>query len=45
MNKAAACMGAPMLGTILAMPGDPVEDITATERVGFALKDGAIVHR
>lgn len=33
------------LADIVAMPGDPVEDIAAIERVSFAMKDGAIVRR
>ena len=33
------------LADIVAMPGNPVDDITATERVGFVMKDGAIVRQ
>ena len=28
---------------IVAMPGDPIEDITATERVSFVMKGGTVV--
>ncbi|MEP7071527.1 MAG: amidohydrolase family protein [Verrucomicrobiota bacterium] len=42
---------APKLGTlekgkladVIAMPGDPTQDITATERVSFVMKDGKVV--
>ena len=33
------------LADIVAMPGNPVEDIGATERVDFVMKDGAIIRR
>ena len=30
---------------IVAMPDDPLQDITATERVSFVMKDGVVVSR
>lgn len=33
------------LADIVAMPGNPVADIGATERVDFVMKDGAIIRR
>ena len=33
------------LADIVAMPGNPVEEISATERVDFVMKGGAIIRR
>jgi imidazolonepropionase-like amidohydrolase len=30
---------------IVAMPDDPLEDITATERISFVMKDGVVIRR
>jgi imidazolonepropionase-like amidohydrolase len=31
------------LADVIAMPGDPIDDITATERVFFVMKEGEVV--
>lgn len=33
------------LADVIAMPGDPTAEITATERVSFAMKEGKIIRQ
>ena len=33
------------LADVIAMPGDPMTDITATERVSFVMKEGKIIRQ
>ena len=52
-SQAAALLGRPDLGTleagrtadVIAVPGDPLKDIRAAERVSFVMKDGVIYKR
>ncbi len=41
----AGAIAAGKLADIVAVPGNPLTDITATERVSFVMKEGAIVKR
>ena len=34
-----------MLADIVGVPGDPLTDITVTQRVGFVMKDGKVYKR
>ena len=50
---AAALMGMPDVGTIepgkladiVAVPGDPLSDVTLLEKVQFVMKDGVVVRK
>ena len=43
LSKSIGTLEAGKLGDIVGLPGDPTVDITATARVGFVMKEGAIV--
>jgi imidazolonepropionase-like amidohydrolase len=45
MDHRIGTLEAGKLADVIAMPGDPTEDITATERVNFVMRDGVIVKR
>ncbi len=42
MSDQIGTLEAGKLADIVAVPGNPLNDITAMERVGFVMKDGAI---
>lgn len=43
--KDIGAIGAGKLADIVAVPGDPLKDVTVTERVSFVMKDGVVVKR
>jgi imidazolonepropionase-like amidohydrolase len=45
MSDQVGTIEAGKLADLVAVPGNPLEDITAMERVSFVMKDGAVVER
>jgi len=45
MSDRVGTIEAGKLADIVAVPGNPLDDITLMERVGFVMKDGAVVKR
>ena len=45
VDKKLGALEAGKLADIVAVPGDPLADLGATERVLFVMKDGKIVRR
>jgi imidazolonepropionase-like amidohydrolase len=43
LSKSIGTLEAGKLADVVALSGDPTVDITATARVGFVVKEGAIV--
>ena len=45
MSDQIGTLEAGKLADIVAVPGDPLRDVTALERVGFVMKDGVVYKR
>jgi imidazolonepropionase-like amidohydrolase len=43
LAKSIGTLEAGKLADVVAVPGDPLADITATERVSFVMKEGVVV--